>query len=60
MYVKSINFNLSVKDYEKIRDVAHETRGTIAGLLREGASMVLDKYGQNETATGKKSRSAGK
>lgn len=44
MYRQSINFDLPVDDYEKIKDLAHETRNTMAKLLREGTALVIEKY----------------
>lgn len=44
MYQKNVTFQLPVDDYESIRDIAHNTHGTLAALLREGALLVLEKY----------------
>lgn len=44
MYRQSVNFDLPISDYERIKDLAHATRNTMAGLLREGAVLVIEKY----------------
>ncbi len=44
MYSQSINFNISSKDYETIRSFAHKKKNTLSGLLREGATLIIEKY----------------
>lgn len=44
MYRQSVNFDLPIDKYEKIKDLAYETRTTMANLLREGTTLVIEKY----------------
>ncbi len=44
MYLQNVNFNLPIKDYETMKNMAHESRTTLSELLRRGATLVIEKY----------------
>lgn len=44
MYHHTVNFQLPIEDYEKLRNLAHESRNSLSEILREGAEMVIEKY----------------
>lgn len=52
MYKKPITFHLPTADYERLRALAHNTHGTLTGLLREGTTLVIAKYKSDSVKKG--------
>lgn len=48
MVSQSVNVFLPYKQYKELKAMAHMRDTTITGLIKEGNSLVLNKYGKDD------------